>query len=179
MSDQSTQDLANLEPLGAGPTRTREIEHLKSHGRFALMIDGREVAVVDYRRLPGKWNIVHTYTEPASRGYGVASDLIREVAYGRLTKRERLIRHLGIAEFLDRKFREADADDGTVDTVTRHFVEAARLDRDLGRAHQERAVVAHAVREDIARCVGLPTRIGLGPTRTLSKVANALGSGHV
>ena len=74
------------------------------------------------------------------------SDLIREVAYGRLTKRERLIRHLGIAEFLDRKFREADADDGTVDTVTRHFVEAARLDRDLGRAHQERAVVAHAVR---------------------------------
>lgn len=79
MSDQSTQDLANLEPLGAGPTRTREIEHLKSHGRFALMIDGREVAVVDYRRLPGTWNIVHTYTEPASRGYGVASDLIREV----------------------------------------------------------------------------------------------------
>lgn len=33
---------------------------------------------------------------------------------------------------------------------------------------------AHQVREDIARCVGLPTRIGLGPTRTLSKVANAL-----
>jgi len=74
------------------------------------------------------------------------SDLIREVAYGRLTKRERLIRHLGIAEFLDRKFREVDADDGTVDTVTRHFVEAARLDRDLGRPHEERAVVAHAVR---------------------------------
>lgn len=79
MSDQSTQDLANLEPLGAGPTRTREIVHLKSHGRFALTIDGREVAVVDYRRLPGKWNIVHTYTEPAARGFGVASDLIREV----------------------------------------------------------------------------------------------------
>ena len=35
-------------------------------------------------------------------------------------------------------------------------------------------VAAHAVREDIARSVGLPTRIGLGPTRTLSKVANAL-----
>lgn len=34
--------------------------------------------------------------------------------------------------------------------------------------------VAHLVREDIARSVGLPTRIGLGPTRTLSKVANAL-----
>src|SRR3546814_1541733 len=35
-------------------------------------------------------------------------------------------------------------------------------------------VAAHAVREDIARSVGLTTRIGLGPTRTLSKVANAL-----
>ena len=79
MSDQSTQDLTNLEPLGAGPTRTRAIEHQKSHGRFVLEIDGREVAVADYRRLPGKWNIVHTYTEPASRGYGVASDLVREV----------------------------------------------------------------------------------------------------
>lgn len=33
---------------------------------------------------------------------------------------------------------------------------------------------AHRVRDDIARSVGLPTRIGLGPTRTLSKVANAL-----
>lgn len=33
---------------------------------------------------------------------------------------------------------------------------------------------AHRARADILRSVGLPTRIGLGPTRTLSKVANAL-----
>lgn len=33
---------------------------------------------------------------------------------------------------------------------------------------------AHQVRTAIMRSVGLPTRIGLGPTRTLSKVANAL-----
>jgi DNA polymerase V len=33
---------------------------------------------------------------------------------------------------------------------------------------------AHRLRADIERSVGLPTRIGLGPTRTLSKVANAL-----
>lgn len=33
---------------------------------------------------------------------------------------------------------------------------------------------AHAMREAILRVTGLPTRIGLGPTRTLSKVANAL-----
>ncbi|AGH51757.1 putative UV protection protein (plasmid) [Sphingomonas sp. MM-1] len=33
---------------------------------------------------------------------------------------------------------------------------------------------AHRLRAAILRSVGLPTRIGLGPTRTLSKVANAL-----
>ena len=33
---------------------------------------------------------------------------------------------------------------------------------------------AHRVRDAILRSVGLPTRVGLGPTRTLSKVANAL-----
>ena len=33
---------------------------------------------------------------------------------------------------------------------------------------------AHRIRHEIERQVGLPTRIGLGPTRTLSKVANAL-----
>ena len=34
--------------------------------------------------------------------------------------------------------------------------------------------MAHRVRRAILRSVGLPTRIGLGPTRALSKVANAL-----
>lgn len=33
---------------------------------------------------------------------------------------------------------------------------------------------AHRVREAVARAVGLPTRVGLGPTRALSKVANGL-----
>jgi DNA polymerase V len=33
---------------------------------------------------------------------------------------------------------------------------------------------AHRVREAVMRSVGLPTRVGLGPTRALSKVANAL-----
>jgi predicted GNAT family acetyltransferase len=83
MTDQSQQagagDLSQMERVGAGPTRTKVIEHLADHGRFRLLIDGREVAVLDYRRLAGKWNIVHTYTDPASRGYGVASDLVRSV----------------------------------------------------------------------------------------------------
>ena len=83
MADQSkqagAQDISALEPLGAGPTRTKVVEHLPTHGRFRLLIDNREVAVVDYRKLPGTWNLVQTYTEPASRGYGVASDLVRSV----------------------------------------------------------------------------------------------------
>ena len=33
---------------------------------------------------------------------------------------------------------------------------------------------AHYVRDAVMRAVGLPTRVGLGPTRALSKVANAL-----
>lgn len=81
MTDQAaepgTLDISKLEPLGAGPAHTHVVEHLAEHGRFRLLIDGNEVAVLDYRRLPGKWNIVHTYTEPASRGYGVASDLVK------------------------------------------------------------------------------------------------------
>lgn len=81
MTDQAaesgTLDLSTLEPLGAGPTRTHVVEHLADYGRFRLLIDGKEVAVLDYRRLPGKWNLVHTYTEPAARGYGVAGEVVR------------------------------------------------------------------------------------------------------
>ncbi len=73
------------------------------------------------------------------------SDLIREVAYARLTKQERLGRHLGIAEYMDRMLGDRDADDGTVDTIARHFVVAARLDRDLGRRPDLGHVVAQAV----------------------------------
>ena len=83
MSDQSTQAGRRISPRwnhsAPGRPAPMSIEHLEGHGRFRLLIDGREVAVLDYRKLPGKWNIVHTYTEPASRGYGVASDLVRAV----------------------------------------------------------------------------------------------------
>ncbi len=74
------------------------------------------------------------------------SDLIREVAYARLTKQERFLRHLGIAEYLDRQLVGREADDATVDTIARHYVVAARLDRDLGRSAEHDRVVALAVR---------------------------------
>ncbi len=62
------------------------------------------------------------------------SDLVREVAYSRLTKRDRLMRHQGIATYLEHAVAGRFADDGVVDTVARHYVEAARLARDLGSA---------------------------------------------
>jgi class 3 adenylate cyclase/tetratricopeptide (TPR) repeat protein len=73
------------------------------------------------------------------------SDLIREVAYARLTKRERLLRHVGIASYLER-MASRHPDDGTIDTIARHYVEGARLARDLGPSAGPGDIVAQAVR---------------------------------
>lgn len=62
------------------------------------------------------------------------SDVVREIAYARLTKAERHRRHHGIAQYLDVASGGRFIDDGFVDTVARHFGEAARLARELGRA---------------------------------------------
>jgi uncharacterized protein len=97
-ADNSAPDWSSVEPLGAGPTRTHKVEHLADFGRFRLLVDDREVAVLDYRRLPGKWNIVHTYTEPASRGYGVASDLVRTVLD---TAREQGVKVIPTCEYVN------------------------------------------------------------------------------
>ena len=73
---------------------------------------------------------------------------------------------------LNRRFNAVIADHSeTVEiySIDESFFRLPVLSNGLGDV-----ATAHAVREDIARCVGLPTRIGLGPTRTLSKVANAL-----
>ena len=60
------------------------------------------------------------------------SDLVREVAYARLTKTDRLARHKGIATYLEAASGGRFVDDGFVDTVARHFGEAARLAAELG-----------------------------------------------
>ena len=74
------------------------------------------------------------------------SDLVREVAYARLTKRERLMRHVGIASYLEHAVAGRFADDGVVDTIARHYVEAARLARDLGPSTGPDDLVERAVR---------------------------------
>ena len=60
------------------------------------------------------------------------SDLVREVAYSRLTKIDRLRRHHGIATYLEAGVGGRFIDDSFVDTVARHFTEAARLQSELG-----------------------------------------------
>ena len=60
------------------------------------------------------------------------SDLVREVAYSRLTKSDRLGRHLGIAMFLEAALAGRFLDDSYVDKIARHFLEATRLSRELG-----------------------------------------------
>lgn len=73
---------------------------------------------------------------------------------------------------LNRRFNAVIAehtDTVEIYSIDESFYRAPTLPNGLG--HVE---AAHRLREDILRQVGLPTRIGLGPTRTLSKVANAL-----
>ena len=55
------------------------------------------------------------------------SDLVREVAYARLTRRDRMQRHLGIARNFDERLRLDEADDSIVETVARHYYEAVGL----------------------------------------------------
>ena len=55
------------------------------------------------------------------------SDLVREVAYSRLTRRDRMQRHVGIARYFDEHLVDVDADDRDVETIARHYVEAVRL----------------------------------------------------
>jgi class 3 adenylate cyclase/tetratricopeptide (TPR) repeat protein len=64
------------------------------------------------------------------------NDVLREVAYGRLTKTERLRRHRDVATYLSALADTRDADDGLVETVARHYTEAALLQRSLLGADQ-------------------------------------------
>lgn len=74
------------------------------------------------------------------------SDLVREVAYGRLTKSDRLSRHLGIAAHLEAHAPPASIEDSYVDTVARHYLEAARLANDVRSAESGEDLDARAMR---------------------------------
>ena len=75
------------------------------------------------------------------REWSFRSNLVREIAYARLTKRDRLKRHAGIAFHLEEhkpgrhetdRFGDVRVDDGLAETIARHYLVAARLTQEIG-----------------------------------------------
>jgi class 3 adenylate cyclase/tetratricopeptide (TPR) repeat protein len=84
---------------------------------------------------------------PEHGQYGFLQDLIRQVAYDTLAKRDRREKHLAAAEHLATSL----AEDDVAEVVASHLVEAYRLDPDAGdaaelRGRARRALVAGAER---------------------------------
>ena len=73
---------------------------------------------------------------------------------------------------LNRRFNMVLAE--YADTVEIYSIDESFFRLPLLASGMGDVATAHKVRAAILRTVGLPTRIGLGPTRALSKVANAL-----
>lgn len=59
------------------------------------------------------------------------SDVLREVAYGTLTKADRAHRHAEIAQWLERHLADMEGDETVVDRVAYHYAQAAMLSREL------------------------------------------------
>ena len=74
------------------------------------------------------------------------SDLVREVAYSRLTKTDRLRRHLGIATYLEMAVEGRFIDDSFVETVARHYLEATRLAREMSEVEVPDDLCERAIR---------------------------------
>jgi class 3 adenylate cyclase/predicted ATPase len=76
------------------------------------------------------------------------SDLIRDVAYGTLTKTDRALRHAGVASYLERAQPDRhDVSDRAVDVIAWHFGAAADLVDDLGSVEgiDREVLLDHAV----------------------------------
>ena len=63
---------------------------------------------------------------------GFASDLIREVAYGTLTKAERARRHAHLASWLEKAAAEKERSDELLEELARHYATAAELTVEIG-----------------------------------------------
>ena len=60
------------------------------------------------------------------------SDLVREVAYGTLTKAERARRHAAVGAWIDGLAAETERTDEFLDTLARHYATSAELTAELG-----------------------------------------------
>jgi class 3 adenylate cyclase/tetratricopeptide (TPR) repeat protein len=97
-------------------------------------------ALSERRGLTADHRLLHTLAEreliDVSDGeteFSFTSEVIREVAYGTITKRERVRRHATLADWLHER---ADADDANAhERVAYHYATAASLAHELGPAH--------------------------------------------
>ncbi|MGH7667638.1 MAG: ATP-binding protein [Candidatus Dormibacteria bacterium] len=79
----------------------------------------------------GAKEVLAVQSDPRSpeRGqYGFLQDLVRTVAYETLSKRERRIKHLAVADYFERTFG-AESEEG-VEVLASHYLEAWQLDPD-------------------------------------------------
>ena len=125
------EDAAVWGPSGERTALERMGEAVRGNGDVAAtlqLLADKDVLVVDGSR------------------WAFRSDVVREVAYARLTRRDRLVRHTGIAEHLEAWGAQEAVPDSLVLATARHFTEAARLAADLGDPSGHEGLRDRAVR---------------------------------
>jgi class 3 adenylate cyclase/tetratricopeptide (TPR) repeat protein len=104
-------------PVEALERMASEVRSVDDIGPILAGLVDKDIVVVDGRR----WSF--------------RSDLLREVAYGTMTKADRARRHYGIAHFLERYMTDVKKEDAgfrAVDVIAYHYAAAAELCRDIG-----------------------------------------------
>ena len=97
------------------------------------------------------WALQADPRSPEHGQYGFLQDLIRQVAYDTLAKRDRRAKHLAAAEHLGRSL----AEDEVAEVVASHLVEAYQLDPDAEDAAELRERAGHALLVGAERAAAL------------------------
>jgi class 3 adenylate cyclase/tetratricopeptide (TPR) repeat protein len=74
--------------------------------------------------------LLELHGDQGGQRWAFRSDLVREVAYGMLTRADRALAHAGIAAWME--VHESTDQDAVVDRIAHHYSRAAELSRDLG-----------------------------------------------
>ena len=103
----------------SGPLEALQI--MAAYYRSAEGIEGivDELVDKDVLQLDGHW-------------WSFRSDLMRDVAYGTMTKARRAASHSGIAIWMEENLSGPDAPDGAIDRMAHHYGTAAHLVADMG-----------------------------------------------
>jgi predicted GNAT family acetyltransferase len=77
--------------------------------RFEAHLDGVLAAIIEYRRRPGVWVLVHTEVLPAAEGHGIGSAIVRFALDTIRSAQERLVPQCPfVAEYIERHPEDAD-----------------------------------------------------------------------